>query len=126
MPLAAVFWIMLFHKLLRVPLILQLNTFTVGETSRLALSEYLMTFICVEQRTPGRPRSSSTLLESYAILLEGNTTEYHLFEVYVIALARLIGNCFTDVSMVDVVVVGVVVVGVVVAVLPDTVGVFEI
>ena len=97
----------LFHTLFNVPLILQVNTFTVGETSRLTLSANLMTFICVEQRTPGRPRSSSTLLESYAILLDGNTTEYPLLDVYVIALARFIGNCFTEVSMVGVVVVAV-------------------
>jgi len=53
----------------------------------------------VEQRTPGKSRLSSTLIASYAILLDGKMIEYHLFDVKVIAFSKLIGNCFTDVSI---------------------------
>ena len=83
---------------LSVHLILQVNTFTFGDSLSVALSANLVTFICVEQVTPGRPRSSSTLLASYAIFFDGKTIVYHLLEVNSIVFSRLIGNCFTVVS----------------------------
>jgi len=84
---------------------LQLKILTLGSSFIVALSANLVTFILVEQRTPERSRSSFTLNDSYAILLDGKMMENPLLEVKVIVLSRLIGNCFTDVSMVGIVVV---------------------
>ena len=106
--MADVFWMILFHGLFNVPLIVHVNILTLGLSVIVALSENLVTFIWVEQRTPGRSRLSSTLIASYAILLDGKITEYPLLEeVKVIVFSKLIGNWATEVSMVVGVVVAV-------------------
>lgn len=97
-PFADSFWMMLLLRLFNVHFILQIKILTLGLSCKVALSAYFVTSICVEQRTPGRSKLSSTFTDSYVILLDGNTMEYPLFEVNVMVFSRLIGNCFTDVS----------------------------
>ena len=100
-PLEEVFCKSVFPRLFSVHFIVQLNIFTFGASLIVALSAYLVIFINVEQRTPGKSRSSSTLSASYAKLLEGNTIEYPLVEeVNVIVFSKFIGNWGTDLFIV--------------------------